>query len=463
MKKSIADTLHDVLGNMKDGFSKVFESVAKQMSDIEKVGAGESIEDRAWRIRSAFYEKFVSRPSEMLRPEEVAVLEDFWANEIYDEYIIASNGLSFFKIKYEMRDGEPMFAEPAQWEQVERAWQPIMKKAEIEKASGETSTTADHKHTYEIDEDGNGETSTDLEHNHKVVEFSVQQSNDHSHTIEKTAAKKRDVCTKALKPTSDMTTEEKRKGQQERAKKYGIEPLDNNGERLAFPVAYPTDLEDYADPVNLKFPIDTKGRAASARVDFKTFAISYEKDESRQIVHNRIVRGELKHGIVPSYDVDCELDKLLTSATLKMIDEAAETSRERAQKAVDANGVIEHKAKICKIDVEERLVYGVVLEPDSFDSQDDTISGEEIKKTSHNYMMENMNLGFMHSHLINHAASIVESYLAPQDMQLNDELVKKGAWILVTKIANDELWGMIKRGEITGYSIGGHAERQAVE
>lgn len=109
---------------------------------------------------------------------------------------------------------------------------------------------------------------------------------------------------------------------------------------------------------------------------------------------------------------------------------------------------------------EQRLVYGEVLIPDIEDSQGDVISAEEIEKTAHRFLAEYQQLGFMHQGTLEKgAARIVESYVAPVDFELNGHVVKKGSWVLVTKILDDHLWSLIKAGVLTGYSMGGLGQR----
>lgn len=107
-------------------------------------------------------------------------------------------------------------------------------------------------------------------------------------------------------------------------------------------------------------------------------------------------------------------------------------------------------------DPEQRLVYGEVLIPDIADAQEDVISAEEIEKTAHRFLAEYQQLGFMHRGVLEKgAATIVESYVAPVDFEINGHSVKKGSWVLVTKILDDNLWNLIKTGVLTGYSMGG--------
>jgi hypothetical protein len=123
---------------------------------------------------------------------------------------------------------------------------------------------------------------------------------------------------------------------------------------------------------------------------------------------------------------------------------------------------LEKKVSLCKVDPdsEEQFVLGVVLSPEEIDSQNDIISEDEIRKTAHTFMAEFKNIGFMHTDIINDQTQILESYLAPVDMDVNGELIRKGAWVLGVRVLSESLWEGIKSGKITGFSIGGTAVRE---
>jgi len=118
----------------------------------------------------------------------------------------------------------------------------------------------------------------------------------------------------------------------------------------------------------------------------------------------------------------------------------------------------DQQIRICKTD-EERFVLGIVLEPETIDSQNDVYSGQVIRNTAHDFMEKFQNMGFMHRGLINNAVKILESFIAPTDFIVGGQKVKKGTWLLAIRVVDDELWLKIKRGEITGFSIGGSALR----
>ena len=58
---------------------------------------------------------------------------------------------------------------------------------------------------------------------------------------------------------------------------------------------------------------------------------------------------------------------------------------------------------------------------------------------------------------------IIESYLAPCDMELLGNLVLKGEWLVTLSISDKSLWEMIKADEITGVSIGAMAYAQTLD
>lgn len=112
-------------------------------------------------------------------------------------------------------------------------------------------------------------------------------------------------------------------------------------------------------------------------------------------------------------------------------------------------------------DEEKHLVTGIVLEPDTIDAHNDTVSAEEIEKAAFEYMRKSRVIGEQHKK--KGEAEIVESYIAPVDFNLGGQKVKKGSWVMTVKVLSDKLWKAVKAGEFTGFSIGGYGNRQAAK
>lgn len=108
---------------------------------------------------------------------------------------------------------------------------------------------------------------------------------------------------------------------------------------------------------------------------------------------------------------------------------------------------------------ERRLVTGIVLEPETVDSQGDIYSADAIEQAAHTFMAEYRNVGHQHSTLVNDLVQIVESFVAPSDFELGGMTVKAGTWLMTVKVLDEPLWQAVKAGELTGFSIGGFAQR----
>lgn len=108
---------------------------------------------------------------------------------------------------------------------------------------------------------------------------------------------------------------------------------------------------------------------------------------------------------------------------------------------------------------EERFVLGIVLIPEKADSQREIYSAEEIRKTAHGFMEFYLNVGRMHSEIVNGKIKVLESYLAPQDLVIGGRKVIEGTWLMAFRVVDSELWEQVKSGELTGLSIGGSALR----
>ncbi len=111
---------------------------------------------------------------------------------------------------------------------------------------------------------------------------------------------------------------------------------------------------------------------------------------------------------------------------------------------------------LAKADDAQRLVYGIVYEPNVADAHGDYMTPAEIEKAAHGFLKDAREIDKQHD-FQGGVGEVVESYIAPSDFEMGDEVIKKGSWVLVTK-ASDEIWEQIQKGEITGYSMAGTAD-----
>ena len=113
------------------------------------------------------------------------------------------------------------------------------------------------------------------------------------------------------------------------------------------------------------------------------------------------------------------------------------------------------------------VVYGVVYEPCSkgsgsvckLDTQNDWVTPEELRKTAWAYMEKSRTIGSQHRGTAK--AVPVESFIAPVDMEVDGETIRKGSWVVGVKINDDAIWKKVESGELNAFSIGGKGVRVA--
>lgn len=104
----------------------------------------------------------------------------------------------------------------------------------------------------------------------------------------------------------------------------------------------------------------------------------------------------------------------------------------------------------------------IVMVPDEVDLHGDIISEEEVRKACYNFNKYSNQANLFH---ITKTATFefAESFIAPTDFVLGDKFVRKGTWLATVQVLNDDLWELVKTGEVNGLSIGALASTEKVE
>ena len=94
----------------------------------------------------------------------------------------------------------------------------------------------------------------------------------------------------------------------------------------------------------------------------------------------------------------------------------------------------------------------VVMAPNEVDLHGDTVSEEEVRKACYNFNKHSNQANLFH---ITKTATFefAESYVAPVDFVLGDVLVQKGTWLATVQVLDDNLWNLVKSGEVNGLSV----------
>ncbi|SCC56648.1 Uncharacterized protein BCZB5J_04497 [Bacillus cereus] len=119
---------------------------------------------------------------------------------------------------------------------------------------------------------------------------------------------------------------------------------------------------------------------------------------------------------------------------------------------------ISKQVPILKTEEEKQLVTGVVYEPDVEDSHGDTMTEEEIEKAAYTFMENYQHIDKQHDEIAG-KGTVVENWIAKSDMTVGEQEVKAGTWLMTVRVDDTDTWEEIKKGEVTGFSMGGFGER----
>ncbi|WP_366294410.1 XkdF-like putative serine protease domain-containing protein [Paenibacillus sp. AN1007] len=125
---------------------------------------------------------------------------------------------------------------------------------------------------------------------------------------------------------------------------------------------------------------------------------------------------------------------------------------------------IQKQVQIAKVDDTKHIVIGVVYQPDVEDTHGDMMDADEIEKAAHLFMENQHTYNIDKQHDLDaDKGYVVESYIAPCDMEIGDQVIAKGSWVAGVKVTDDDTWEDIQKGEITGFSMWGVGKREEVE
>lgn len=117
--------------------------------------------------------------------------------------------------------------------------------------------------------------------------------------------------------------------------------------------------------------------------------------------------------------------------------------------------------EITKKDEAKKIVYGIVYSPDQIDAHGDYATAEEVEKACYLFMKNSRNtqVDTQHDLNTNQECYVGENWIVKE----NDALFpgEVGAWATGIKVENDEIWEQITKGDITGISMYGVAEKFA--
>ena len=104
---------------------------------------------------------------------------------------------------------------------------------------------------------------------------------------------------------------------------------------------------------------------------------------------------------------------------------------------------------------DQQFVYGVVLEPETFDAHNHIYDEEAIREACHSFMEKSASIKIMHEgSFVMDKVRILECFIAPDNFEIEGVAVKKGSWLLALRILDRGLWQQVKDGVFNAFSIG---------
>lgn len=125
-----------------------------------------------------------------------------------------------------------------------------------------------------------------------------------------------------------------------------------------------------------------------------------------------------------------------------------------------------NKTQVAKSIEPELMQVTFVAMQEGVDAHGDYTSSDEIRKAKESFnkqlsaQRKLANLWHMYP---TDKYEIIESYLLPADATLNEKFIAKGTWLVTLQIFDEDMWDLIKSGEINGVSIGAKAKIQELD
>ncbi len=140
---------------------------------------------------------------------------------------------------------------------------------------------------------------------------------------------------------------------------------------------------------------------------------------------------------------------------VSLVDKAANKKQFLITKAEAGSASFASYGRIVNADAESHYITGIVYEPMTEDAHGNYMTEEEITKAAYWFAKNSNQVDLQHSFEPLEDAAVVESYVAKCDMEINGQSIKKGTWLMTVEVNDPDVFEAIKKGEITGFSMGG--------
>ena len=140
---------------------------------------------------------------------------------------------------------------------------------------------------------------------------------------------------------------------------------------------------------------------------------------------------------------------------VSLVDRAANRKTFLLTKQTDGSATFQTCGRIVRKDAETHYVTGIVYEPMAEDTHGNYMTEAEIEKAAHWFAKNGNMVDLQHSFEPLDGASVVESWIAKADFEIEGQTVRKGTWLMTVEVSDEAVWSGIEKGNITGFSMGG--------
>lgn len=140
---------------------------------------------------------------------------------------------------------------------------------------------------------------------------------------------------------------------------------------------------------------------------------------------------------------------------VSLVDKAANKRQFLIAKNNGGQTLLYGYGRILKADNDTHYVTGVVYEPGVTDAHGNFMREEEIRKAAYWFFQNSSKADIQHSFRAESGLSVVESYVAPCNMEIGGEPIIKGSWIMTLEVTDAGIWKAVQSGRLTGLSMGG--------
>lgn len=140
---------------------------------------------------------------------------------------------------------------------------------------------------------------------------------------------------------------------------------------------------------------------------------------------------------------------------VSLVDKAANKKQFLIAKQEDGKATFTSYGRIIKADQTHHFITGIVYEPMVEDSHGNYMTEEEITKAAHWFAKNGDKVDLQHTFESLDGVSVVETFVAKSDMEIEGEKITKGTWVMTVEVPEGDIWKSVEKGEVTGFSMGG--------